>query len=414
MGMGSKQFMGETKGGSGDILNWKEEGSIVGFIHPNGFHRRNVYWLQVDKEDEEGEKEPARVAFNCPGIKNGCPICQLREYLKAHEEIEDDEIIYSVGKKKKKVEILKGDALNLKDFDWKLSLLPNKEFLFGFVDVENVEGGIGIIIASAGLGRALSTCINNKMDDDGDEEGDPLKNPWAIKLVYKEKETPANKYKAFFNSTKLTKEIKALLGGAAPNMENLTRPSAPRDIWNAIKGGLSVEGFEPELPKDNEEAEEDDLPKSKRSIRKSVEEEQDDEEEKLSKKKLKKRNRINKADQEDDTEIEVEDEEEEEHISKTKKKKVKKQKEEEEDEPEEESEPCPSCGKNLPLSAEKCEHCGIEFDIVKDSEDSEEGEDVDAETDEEEEEDNKKIKCPYCKEKISAAKKRCPECGEKL
>jgi len=280
-GLGSKKFMGETKGGSGDILTWKEDGKIVGFIHPNGFFPRRTYWLSFMKENDKEEMELARAPFVCPGIENRCPICELREFLKENADIEDDETIYEVGEKKKKVEIMKGDALGIKDFDWKLSLIPNKEFLFGFVDAENAEGGLGIIIASAGLGRAISNCMESRMDDVGEEEGDPLKNPYAMKLVFKEKETPANKYKAFHNDAELTDEIKELLEGSGPSLDNLIAPNTPREIWNIIEDGLCVKDFTPSFL-EHEEEESKDESKSKK---KKAEKEDDEDSEKTSKKK---------------------------------------------------------------------------------------------------------------------------------
>jgi len=390
-GLGSKKFMGETKGGSGDILSWKDDGKIVGFIHLKGFFPRKTYWLSFMRENDEEEMELVRQPFVCPGIENRCPICELREHLKENSDIEDDETIYEVGKKKKKVEILKGDALGLKDYDWRQSLIPNKEFLFGFIDSDNVEGGVGIIIASAGLGRAVSNCMESRMDDVGDEEGDPLQHPYAIKLVYKEKESPANKYKAYFNDAELTEEIKELLEGAGPKLDNLVAANTPREIWDIIEDGLDVKGFTPSFL----EHEDEEGSKEQKSKSKKKKEDDEDEEEKSSKKKKKFKTKKVK-------ETKDEDEDEEKSSKKKKKLKIKKKKEEEEDE---DMEPCPACNKEIPLSSKKCKYCGVEFELT---------EDEDGESSDKDDDDEKMKKCEYCGEKVKASSKRCAECGEKF
>lgn len=410
-GKSTKEFRGEAKGQRGDILNWKEDGKIIGVIHPDGFYSRQTYWLSFEKEDEEGDKELVRQPFICPGLENRCPICELRELLKENEDVEDDETIYEVGKKKKRVEILKGDALGVKDYDWKLSWVPNKEFLFGFVDVDNPEGGVGIVIASAGLSRAISNCIESRMDDEGDEDGDPLKKPYAIKLTFKEKETPANKYKAFFNDAKLTEEIKELLEGNPPSIENLVSANSPREIWDAIKDGLQID-FEPSFL-EHEDKESDDEEKSKRKKKKVVkgkgdsdknDESSDEEKSSKKKKKLKRKVVKDKSDKDD-----KDDDEEKEKTKKKKKLKRKIKKEEKEEEPDEDTEPCPQCNKDIPLSAKKCKYCDIEFEFEEENDDDDKESDKDSDDD-----DEKTKKCEYCGEKVKKSKKRCPECGEKL
>jgi len=403
-GLGSKKFMGETKSGTGDIISWKDDGKIIGFIHPKGFFPRKTYWLSFMRENEEEEMELIRQPFVCPGIENRCPICELREFLKEHSEIEDDETIYEVGKKKKKVEIMKGDALGLKDFSWRLSLIPNKEYLFGFVDVDNDEAGVGIIIASAGLGRAVSNCMESRMDDVGDEKGDPLKNPYAIKLRFKEKETPANKYKAYYNDAELTKEIKKLLEGEAPSIDNLIAANTPREIWSVIKDGLEVEGFEPTFLEHEEETDDEEkLKRKKKKVAKGKgsdgNDDEDAEEAKESSKKKKKLKRKKVKETDDD------DEDDKPKKKKKLKRKIKK-KEEEEEEPDEDMEPCPACNKNIPLSAKKCKYCGIEFDLTE--------ENGDDNNDDNDNDDEKKKKCEYCGERVKSSLKRCPECGEKF
>lgn len=379
-GVGTKGFIQGARMRSGEILNWKEDGKITGFIHPSGFFPRLSYWLSiVDEEEQKKNKKVTKIIrrpFICPGIDKGCPVCELREFLKDKEDIEDDEVIFAIGSGKYRVEITKGDALGMKDFNWKLSLRPNKEFLFGFIDSDNVEGEVAIVISSAGLARAISNCIESVMDDKGDEEGDLLKNPWAIKLKYKEKAIPAQKFEAYPADVEITDDIQELLDGDGPNLDNLTRANTPAEIWEALKDGIEV-SFKPSFLGEDGEGNEE-KPRRKKKVKKEKKLKEDDEEKPKKKRKLK----------------------------------VKKEKEKEEVKDEDEDmEPCPKCETMLPLSATECSKCGIEFDVSNGDED--EGE----KKDEDNEEKPKKKKCEYCGETVKIVDgkpRRCPECGERL
>lgn len=425
--MSTSEFMDSTKSRNSDIIRWREDGQIVGFIHPkSGIFERRTYYLDtvVKEKDKDGEivKSLKRKIYICPGIDNGCPICEFREFLRENQGIEDDEIVYSTTFGKKEIEMAKGDALGIKGYDWKNTLVPSKEYVFGFIDVDNIEAGVGAFIAPTALGRAITAVIEERIESKGADKGDPLKKPYAFKFKYDEKaKVPADKYKAFYNDAEITEEIQELIDDKTVSIKGLTTAAKPSEIWDVIGKNIKVEGFEPSFltkgedveEEVKEDAEEDEAPKKKikheeeeeeETPKKKIKHEEEEEEEEPPKKKK-------KVDEEEETPEEEEEEEK-------PKKKIKHEEEssddeeKKEDDEEEETTRCPSCGKRVPLSAKTCPKCGLDFVADEDSPPKEKEE----KEEEEEEETPKKKKKLICKcgEELDPDDRRCPSCGKKV
>lgn len=427
--MGTNDFMNDNKF-SGNIVDWKKDGKITIFIHPRGFEKRRVIWFpQITESKKKGKStsEFSKIPVVTPGIEKGCPISELVQYLRENDDIESDEVIFSFPDNKKSVEMTKGDILNEEGFDWKLSLVPAKEYVFGCVDVDNVEAGVQTMIAGPGMSRAMTKCIKNQIDEDGEDKGDPLKNPWAMKLEFDDDESPNRKYSAYYSKAEITDEIKELLDGEEPDFNGLVKPLKPKEIWAMMEDYLQIK-WKPSLLDSNDNDDEEEKTEKK----KVKDEEEEEKEEKVERKKKIKEEEEEEEKVEKKKKVKDEDEDKDEEKAE-KKKKVKKEEDEEEEKvekkskkSEEETEPCPQCGEPLGLSEVKCPHCKTEFqfDGEEEEEKKEEKEekkeskkksDDDDEKKDDDNNDEDTLTCDSCGETgIPQGKKRCPECGEKL
>jgi len=375
-GMGSTDFVTSVKNDNklGEVWNWKKEGKAVIFVHPIGFKPRHSVWLPTI--NDEGKTQNKR--FNSPTIKGHCPIAEFRQFLRDNEDIEDDDVVFVVDGKPK-IELTKGDVLGLKGYDWKNSLKGGKEYAMAVVDTDNIEGELQIIVAGAACSNAVSKAIRNQMEEEGEEKGDILKHPYALKLTYDEKESPNKMYDAFFHKHKLTEEIQALLESEAPDLDKFCEDDDPVEIWEHMQDSVTVEGFEPSILEMVQERTEPPKEKEKKESKPKKEKEEKKEsktEEKPSKPK-KGRRKVVKQEEE---------------------------KPKEEEKPaDEDMDVCPACDGAIAWDAEQCPHCDAKFELETEEDNSSGDEGTE-----------EKKKCPECEVELDADAKRCTSCGEKL
>lgn len=116
------------------------------------------------------------------------------------------------------------------DEAWKESAMSKCSYVFTVVDNAHPEAGVQIAIEASLLGEKVKNVIVGERKRLGRDDGNPLKNPYPIRWEHHPKEKEAQKkYQAFALSTTggnarpYTDEIKALIEGDAPNIENLKR-----------------------------------------------------------------------------------------------------------------------------------------------------------------------------------------------
>jgi len=108
---------------------------------------------------------------------------------------------------------------------WKENCYAKCNYLFLVVDVDHVEDGIQKAIEVTLLGDKVKEAIAAQMVARGDERGNPLKHPYAIRWVHVPDESEFNKkYKAFaLPELELTSDVRRLIIDEDP-------PSIAKDI----------------------------------------------------------------------------------------------------------------------------------------------------------------------------------------
>lgn len=449
-------FMKDSKkeGGKSDILNLKEKGKAVVWLHPEtGIESRKTTYIPVVKEQAPKGKKGGKKEITVGGQLivmgddyNSCPVRRMITALRNDDNLNDDDVIFEIGKGKNKVEYLKGDIIGSEGYDWKKRVKTNTEYIFGAIDKDDVSAGTQILIAPKSLGKAITNVIENQMEqaEEGEEDmGDPFKNPYAFKLTYDENEQPTLMYRAdFFNVKKMPKDVQDLLDGDGVDVDGFTRQTPVNDICNMIAEILvaEIEGYDV----DDFRTEEDKSANKKNSGKKAPkkieaddideeDEEEDDEEEeeapKKSSKKAPKKSSKKVEVEEDDEDEEEEDEEEEEAPKKSPKKgkketkkapkksskKVEEEEDDEEDEEEEEEEaPKPKKGKKETKKAPKKSSKKVDEDEEDEEEDGEEEEAPKPKKKGKKEAPKKskkaKVECPNCGEMVDEDATECPEC----
>ena len=389
-----KEFMADTKSkGNSKIVSWKEDGNISVFLHPEtGIEKRNAHWFPVYKEVEEeknGKKKKKFMVVNeqviCPGFDE-CAICQLRSKLRDDKDIEDDDVVLTVGEDNDTMEYCKGDILRTEGFDWKKDLSYKTEYLFGIVNAAK-PAPPEIMVAPKSLGKKMTKEIEKQMEEEGEEEGDPFQTPYPFKFTFDKDAMPNDMYDASRTKKfKLTDEIEEFLEADALDLSGLIQPADIGDIVTMVKDAMEATdedswdniGIEIEVPEkkvekkaDKKVKKEDDEPadeKPKTKVKKTVTKETEDPEEDKPKTKTVKKT-VKK---------------EEEPPAEKPKGKVKKTVKEK---PAVEMIDCPSCGTKVPEDALECPDCGVEYETED------------------------QVKCSECDKLIDKDAESCPHCN---
>jgi len=366
-----KQFMdsAEQKGEGGSIIKWTDKGKIIFYLHPNSeIEERWVHrfptLISKEVDTEKGKKIKKQVITEriiCPDPET-CFIHRLIKKLNKLEDLEDEEVLIKLGKKSNKIEICKGDLLGKQSFDWHYNLTARKEFVFIVVTVKNPS--IGKLIVPTSLGEKVAAVIKDQMEEEGEDTGNPFKNPYAFKATFDPDKAGTDMYNAHYNSKKPSEEVEELFETSPPDISGLINPTPYLKVLSLMQEAIEHPRLEKFLLKLEEKAEELDeglekTTKKKKKKKKekeedeeetSEDEEEEDGEEEKEKKKKKKRKKDNDEDEEDESD---DDEDEDEEETKKKKKKKKKNKKvichECESEVDEDSKTCPECGEDLDI-----------------------------------------------------------------
>jgi len=372
MEMKVKQFLdsAEQRGGESSIISWKDKGKLIFFLHPKSeIEERWVHrfpaLISREVETDDGGKKIKKIVISeriiCPGA-DSCFIHKLIKKLNKFEDLEDDEIIIELGKKANRTEICKGELLGKKTYDWRYNLTARREFVFIAVTVKNPI--IGKLVTTTTLGEKIAAVIKDQMEEEGDDAGNPFKNPYAIKTTYDPDKAGSEMYNAHFNSKKPTEDIEELFESEIPDISGLVNPTSFEKTLSLMKEAIEHPRFEKFLIKLEEkvegldEEEEKSKKKKKRKKEKEDEEEEDtedsDEDEDDDEVKDKKKKKKKEKQQEDDDEDENEDDDEDEEDNKKKKKKKKSKSE---------KVVCPDCDTEVDEKETTCPECGNDLEI---------------------------------------------------
>lgn len=106
---------------------------------------------------------------------------------------------------------------------WKEKAQASLNYLFCVVDDSAPSAGVQVAIETSLLGDKVKTVIKDQLISRGEEEGDPSVNPYAIQWQHHPKESEfQKKYHAVaLLKTQLTPEIDKLISGPPPDTDNL-------------------------------------------------------------------------------------------------------------------------------------------------------------------------------------------------
>ena len=122
---------------------------------------------------------------------------------------------------------------------WKQNCNSKCAYLFVIVDANNPAAGVHISFETTALGDAVKTCIHNKIVAEGEEDGNPMESPYAIRWSH-HPDAPdfGDKYKAIAMSQKrvvITPEILALIDSEPPDTSNLIKPGNTKQLMAELQ-----------------------------------------------------------------------------------------------------------------------------------------------------------------------------------
>lgn len=115
---------------------------------------------------------------------------------------------------------------------FKHTLMAKLEYAIAVVDDGDPKKGVQVSIESQLLGQKIQTAIAKRMEDLGEEEGDPVSHPYAIKWVYNKNAVNfGDTYDAVvLSKIPLRPEVRALLAAEPPDMAPLAQRFNPQTI----------------------------------------------------------------------------------------------------------------------------------------------------------------------------------------
>jgi len=226
-------------GGGGKFSNWKKEGKTVGWIHPKlGIYECQRHGAIPVESERDGKTETKRRRFVCSG-KN-CAMCALIEFAEqaVNDGADPKDVIISGGSE---------GSFTLAELGgrgaWQTKLYAKNEYAFAWIPRDNRkdDSPAELIMAGEGLGYAIKSVIESEIDDRGSKKGDPLKNPYAMKLIYKKDQTPSNMYDAARVSddiAEIDSDVKEIMDADGEDLgidlEKITEESDPATVVEAI------------------------------------------------------------------------------------------------------------------------------------------------------------------------------------
>jgi hypothetical protein len=162
-----------------------------------------------------------------------CPFLLLREWLLLHRtDLPPDAVIFEWIDRTtdgvKTIQWRKGDLTLETPKDkrnWRASLSPKLGYMISVVDNENRGDGIVLTEIGKGLADATRAVIRREIENLGADEGNPLKNPYAIRWKYRPDETPMKKYDALrLSRVEYDEDVYKLINADPPDIDPYVNP----------------------------------------------------------------------------------------------------------------------------------------------------------------------------------------------
>lgn len=241
----TKDFLnsGERRAGDRKFHDWKKNGKTFGWIHPGGIYEREVHsWIPVLETQDDGSTKIRKRKFNCAG--SGCPLCALiamAESLHASGDVSGNAPLISAGGHPDltfSISEIAGAG------PWNKKISSKREYVVPWVprDGRDPDHPVEVMSSTFAVGRAIQTVIRSQIEDYGESRGDPMLNPYPLKLTYDSKESPQNKYHAErvgADICPMTDEIQSILNRDLEefdlDLDGLTEPGNSIKILEAIQ-----------------------------------------------------------------------------------------------------------------------------------------------------------------------------------
>jgi hypothetical protein len=134
--------------------------------------------------------------------------------LYGSDKLEDEEKAAMV-----KAKVLKSEA-------WKENLYSKCNYLFVVVDVDNPNDGVQVAVETTSLGDHVKECIRDQMTSLGEDEGNPILKPYALRWEHNPSAVEfGKKYKCVaMPRIAMTNQIDQLINSDPPELENIIKP----------------------------------------------------------------------------------------------------------------------------------------------------------------------------------------------
>lgn len=253
--------------GSSRLKNWKKRLKIITWLHPQA--KLIAVWRHPFARLVESEERGVQVwsdQWGCweaaellrrqhhrdkatdarkvpPGV---CPSCLLQEYLR--REVREGRmswvqpIFEFVGDDPEQTKVFcatgiysgfKGDLTREEHAELRRAGIAQKlgyqqntmakcAYVFSVVDDENPQDGTQVAVETSALGDAVKRAIRMSMESFGDEDGNPLLHPYAIKWSFDDSKSYEDKYDAVaLPKHEMTQEVQDALEAAPPDVASL-------------------------------------------------------------------------------------------------------------------------------------------------------------------------------------------------
>jgi hypothetical protein len=128
---------------------------------------------------------------------------------------------------------------------WRENAMAKENCVFCVVDIANVKSGVQTATETRLLGERVQDVINESIESDGVEDGDPFEgNPYVIQWQHRpEEEEFQKKYNAIrVRKIKITEEVLALVSGEAPDLTEYCAPFDPRTVRAILEKACCIKG----------------------------------------------------------------------------------------------------------------------------------------------------------------------------
>lgn len=284
-GMGLDEFLGHTStargGGRAKTAKWKDRTppQMDTWLHTRGkiIALWKHGWQRLVEREEDGRKVLLvwSADFNCwepeavlkkqyQRYDDGrrkvppttCPMCLVNEYIRDQvrtgklswtapvfefKGTEDRQVLTAGGMCKlfDAKDLTRGQLDELRragirrDEAWKQNTQAKCSYVFQIVDNDDLDAGVQVAIETTALGYAVKDTIREQMEGLGEQEGNPLRTPYAIRWKYRPDEVEfAKKYAALaLPKLRLEPKVRELIYDAAlPDLQPFIERGNPEGL----------------------------------------------------------------------------------------------------------------------------------------------------------------------------------------